>query len=825
MRITRAPIALVAVVAALFGSPARGLAQDDFSDFGPSPAPTPPATTPPAPSSDFDDDFAAPTPTPTPAPTPTPMPATTDDTVPPPREQALPVATTVRRAPEPESQPESADETTPDPDREAVRARRQLRMQNTFHGPVGGIRVVDAGSGPVHTFRLSLMSDFMYLGDFLQSGDYVKQLGGALAFSWTAHRNVEVFAAYQSTATWNTLGNPELVQSLGDVQLGAKGFASIRPWLRVGGDFSIRFSNPVGNVGVAFRGTSFGLRGNLTFDLRELSSRSIPFIARVNAQYYFDNSANLVRGVENARYAGLDSPRPRNEEPRNLVTEAERFALGINRTDFVNLRFGFEAPIEIRERFQIDPILEWLWAIPVNRTGFVCPYLRADSDGCLDRSGAKAFPMSLTIGARVHPIVRGLSLTAAVDVGLTGTRTLTRELAPTMPYAVILGASYAYDPAARAAGAERVTERVVEVPADVAVRGHVLGTVVDREAGTPVDGAIVVFTGRDVNALVANTAGGFRSYAFEPGEVAMAITHPDYEPGTCTATIPTERPAPAATTPATDSTVTDSTALPSTSSTQATAPSLDASVTPGVAETPAPSSNVVEPEDVEVEVTVQCQLLARPRVGNANLVVNTDAGPLAQVVTITIEGPAPQSITTDATGHARLAGVTPGHYTARVEAEGFFVNQREFDVAPRGDGSVDITLVTRPRRSLVRVSGRRIQIMRQVNFVTDSDEILGTSDPLLFEVADTLARHPEIASVEIEGHTDDRGGAEHNLTLSQRRAEAVRTWLIAHGVAAIRLTARGYGLTRPLVPNITPANRARNRRVQFTIRESADATP
>ena len=151
--------------------------------------------------------------------------------------------------------------------------------------------------------------------------------------------------------------------------------------------------------------------------------------------------------------------------------------------------------------------------------------------------------------------------------------------------------------------------------------------------------------------------------------------------------------------------------------------------------------------------------------------------------------------------------------------------EREFDVAPRGDGSVDITLVTRPRRSLVRVTGRRIQIMRQVNFVTDSDEILATSDPLLYEVADTLERHPEISSVEIEGHTDDRGGAEHNLTLSQRRAEAVRTWLIAHGVSAARLSARGYGLTRPLVPNITPANRARNRRVQFTIRESADANP
>ena len=52
--------------------------------------------------------------------------------------------------------------------------------------------------------------------------------------------------------------------------------------------------------------------------------------------------------------------------------------------------------------------------------------------------------------------------------------------------------------------------------------------------------------------------------------------------------------------------------------------------------------------------------------------------------------------------------------------------------------------------------------------------------------------------------------------------ESVRDWLIRHGVQAARLDARGYGPDRPLVPNITPANRARNRRVQFNITEQDD---
>ena len=57
----------------------------------------------------------------------------------------------------------------------------------------------------------------------------------------------------------------------------------------------------------------------------------------------------------------------------------------------------------------------------------------------------------------------------------------------------------------------------------------------------------------------------------------------------------------------------------------------------------------------------------------------------------------------------------------------------------------------------------------------------------------------------------------HNQDLSQRRADSVRAWLVQHGVEASRLQAMGYGQTRPLVPNITSANRARNRRVQFVV--------
>jgi outer membrane protein OmpA-like peptidoglycan-associated protein len=62
------------------------------------------------------------------------------------------------------------------------------------------------------------------------------------------------------------------------------------------------------------------------------------------------------------------------------------------------------------------------------------------------------------------------------------------------------------------------------------------------------------------------------------------------------------------------------------------------------------------------------------------------------------------------------------------------------------------------------------------------------------------------------------------MVLSQRRAEAVQRWLVQHGVEPARLIAKGYGSTRPLAPNITAYNRARNRRVQFKIVRGLNAT-
>jgi outer membrane protein OmpA-like peptidoglycan-associated protein len=119
-----------------------------------------------------------------------------------------------------------------------------------------------------------------------------------------------------------------------------------------------------------------------------------------------------------------------------------------------------------------------------------------------------------------------------------------------------------------------------------------------------------------------------------------------------------------------------------------------------------------------------------------------------------------------------------------------------------------------PRATLVE---SRIVISEQVKFETDTAVVRAESGALLGEVVRELQEHPELKLVEVAGHTDATGAAEHNLRLSGERAAAVMAWLVAHGVAPSRLIARGYGSEQPLADNTTGEGRAQNRRVEFRV--------
>jgi outer membrane protein OmpA-like peptidoglycan-associated protein len=101
-----------------------------------------------------------------------------------------------------------------------------------------------------------------------------------------------------------------------------------------------------------------------------------------------------------------------------------------------------------------------------------------------------------------------------------------------------------------------------------------------------------------------------------------------------------------------------------------------------------------------------------------------------------------------------------------------------------------------------------------VTFDFNQSTLKPESDAILQHAAEALTANSALA-IEVQGHTDDVGDDAYNVKLSGQRAETVRTWLGAHGIAAQRLTAKGYGKTQPVVENSSDANRARNRRVEL----------
>jgi outer membrane protein OmpA-like peptidoglycan-associated protein len=117
-----------------------------------------------------------------------------------------------------------------------------------------------------------------------------------------------------------------------------------------------------------------------------------------------------------------------------------------------------------------------------------------------------------------------------------------------------------------------------------------------------------------------------------------------------------------------------------------------------------------------------------------------------------------------------------------------------------------------------------IRINQRIEFAVNKDTLLPPSIPVLEAVQVVLDKHPEVTLLRIEGHTDSRGGRARNLELSRKRAAAVGSWLIEHGVSPARLTAVGCGPLRPREPNITAEGRRKNRRVEFQLLEPAPAT-
>ena len=104
-----------------------------------------------------------------------------------------------------------------------------------------------------------------------------------------------------------------------------------------------------------------------------------------------------------------------------------------------------------------------------------------------------------------------------------------------------------------------------------------------------------------------------------------------------------------------------------------------------------------------------------------------------------------------------------------------------------------------------------------IQFASGRAEITAESKALLDRLAAAAAACEEGLSIQVDGHTDATGPEDLNQRLSEQRAQSVATYLVSKGIAADRVTSRGYGESQPIADNATRPGRAKNRRIEFKV--------
>jgi OmpA-OmpF porin, OOP family len=364
------------------------------------------------------------------------------------------------------------------------------RMPSLF-GHTGLFHLLGADSTPVGTFTVGLFGEFFSASDVARAGDVTTRFVGRLGLSYTPHPNVEVFGGFSALGNTSNFANPELMQSQGDLRLGAKGFAPFGDGFSVGGALTGVFPAGSNDVGLDFGATSVDLRASLTWDLDR--SRGLPLLLHSNLAYTIDNSARLFDFE---------------------LQRVERFAHRVSDFDELGFGLGAEVPFD-----WVTPFLEWRLGIPIGSGD--AEACRTNPIPCPRDAGFGSFPNVLTLGVKGTP-VRGLALNLGVDISLATAEATGLPGDP--PYNVLFGVAYLVDPTPT--GAAVGTDAALSRPT-----GWILGEVVDGTTGEPIPGALVSYPGTELTRQSTSAdTGRFRSYEFAPDmEVAVEITHPQYE--------------------------------------------------------------------------------------------------------------------------------------------------------------------------------------------------------------------------------------------------------------------------------------------------------
>jgi outer membrane protein OmpA-like peptidoglycan-associated protein len=145
--------------------------------------------------------------------------------------------------------------------------------------------------------------------------------------------------------------------------------------------------------------------------------------------------------------------------------------------------------------------------------------------------------------------------------------------------------------------------------------------------------------------------------------------------------------------------------------------------------------------------------------------------------------------------------------------------QRRQDAEKRAaQASADLARIASVKQE---ARGMVITLSGSVLFASAKADLLPDAQVKLNDVAKALAEQDPDAKMVVGGYTDSQGTLSFNQDLSQRRADAVRTYLVAHGIASDRITAQGYGPSQPVADNASAEGRANNRRVEIVVQPTS----
>lgn len=185
----------------------------------------------------------------------------------------------------------------------------------------------------------------------------------------------------------------------------------------------------------------------------------------------------------------------------------------------------------------------------------------------------------------------------------------------------------------------------------------------------------------------------------------------------------------------------------------------------------------------------------------------------------TLEIPDIGTVKTNALGEFTFSNIPAGLNVADVSANGYVPNTYIFDIAQ--DETSEGHIIYLDIAQKVSYNGQEIEagkslILNNIQFELGRYDLSATATGELDKVVSFMNDNPGII-IELSGHTSSDGTVSGNQVLSEQRVRSCRKYLVSKGIAENRILIMGYGQEKPIVPNDTPANRAKNRRVEMKI--------